>query len=82
MSDQTNYHYPRELYLEIQNNPHLLGRLTLIKAQKHFHVEVDLVFLESKKIYRHINSLYNLSEEQEAIDLAMQKLAKFLRGES
>jgi len=82
ISNPGSYHYPRELYLEIQNNPHLLGRLTLVKGESCFHVEVDLVFEESKKIYRHIASLFNQLEEQEAIDLAMQSFAKFLRGQS
>ncbi len=77
-SSQTQY--PRELYLEIQNNPHLIGRLTIIKVSLCFHVEVDLVFSESKKIYRHVTSIFNQDDEQEAVDLAIQQFSTFLKS--
>lgn len=75
--------YPREYFVPLTGHEFLLGRITLApilkEGRRFFHGDLDIVQKESKKIFSHIG-VYTLSEnEDEAIDLAMQKLSDFLR---
>jgi len=69
--------YPQDYFVKIENEEHHLGRITLNKA-KHFNVEIDIVQKESKKIFRHVDILFNIEDKTEAIDSGVQVLAKFL----
>ena len=73
--------YPKEHFVKIENEPDFLGRITVNQVFGQFNAEVDIVQEESRKIFRHVNILYNKEDEQEAIDAAMQVLARFLRNE-
>lgn len=72
--------YPAEYWVELAQLPHLLGRLTVIKIGQQFNVELDLVLKESRKIFRHLDILYNLPAFDEALDLGYQQMAKKLRA--
>lgn len=73
--------YPKEHFVRIENEPDFLGRITVNLVFGKFNAEIDIVQEESRKIFRHVNILYGKEDEQEAIDAAMQYLAKFLRNE-
>jgi hypothetical protein len=72
--------FPKEKYVPLNNHPHLVGRITLIKAQKHFVSEIDLIFKEGHKIYMHVGRYESHEEEQECWDWSIQKLSDFLKG--
>ncbi len=73
-----NEYYPQEFYIELTGNDNLLGRITVIKQQSSFSIEIDIVLKESRKIYKHIGSHFKLEDRQEAIDFGMMKLGQFL----
>lgn len=73
--------YPKEHFVRIENEPNFLGRITVNHVFGQFNAEIDIVQEESRKIFKHVNILYNKEDEQEAIDAAMQVLARFLRNE-
>ncbi|TDJ05406.1 MAG: hypothetical protein E2O68_06425 [Deltaproteobacteria bacterium] len=70
--------YPQDYFVKIENEEHHIGRITLNKA-KHFNVEIDIVQKESKKIFRHVDMLFDIKDRVEAIDSGVQVLANFLK---
>lgn len=75
-----NYLYPKEHFIEIEHQPEFIARITLNQIGDAYNSEIDILLEESRKIYFHVGDLYNISEETEALELSVQKLAKFLRG--
>ncbi|EQC43843.1 hypothetical protein [Bacteriovorax sp. Seq25_V] len=73
-----NEYYPQEFYIELTSNDNLLGRITVLKQAKSFSIEIDIVLKESRKIFKHVGSHFNLSDHQESIDFGMMKLSQFL----
>ena len=71
--------FPKEFFIRIDNNENFLGRLILNKARDNYNLEIDIVSNESKKIYQHVDILYNQMDAEEAIELGVQKLAEFLK---
>jgi len=70
--------YPQDYFIKLEQNEFQVGRLTLNLLGDQFSVEIDIVQKESKKIFRHVGILYNLSEKDEAIDAGVQHLSHFL----
>ncbi|RLA61974.1 MAG: hypothetical protein DRQ88_00695 [Epsilonproteobacteria bacterium] len=70
--------YPQDYFVKIENEEHHLGRITINRAS-HFNVEIDIVQKESKKIFQHVDMLFNIEDKTEAIDSGVQVLAKFLK---
>lgn len=70
--------YPREHFLPLENNPHLLLRVTINQLKESYSAEIDLLFLESNKIFHHIGMIYNESDPDEALYNAIQKASFFL----
>lgn len=68
----------QEKYIELENNPYLLGRLTVHEVRGLFHVEVDIIHQESHKIFKHIDIIYNQSNAHEAFLTGVQRLRIFL----
>jgi hypothetical protein len=56
--------FPQEKYIDLENNPYLLGRVTVHHVKEEFHVEVDIVY-------------HQLSAE-EAVIIGVQRLRLFL----
>jgi hypothetical protein len=81
-----NKEYPIDYFVPLTGDEFLLGRITVNKLMlakgQAFNVEIDLVQSESRKIWRHIQNLYQIPDEQEALELAMQKLSEFVRNKS
>lgn len=73
--------YPRDLYIEIENQEALLGKITLYKVKEGYNAEIAVVWKENNKIWRHIDNLYKIVDEDDAVDFAVNRLGQFLRGE-
>jgi hypothetical protein len=70
--------YPREKYIDLENNPYLLGRITVHLVKDDYHVEVDIIHKESHKIFKHVDILYRQQSAEEAFIVGIQRLKKFL----
>jgi len=70
--------YPKDFFIKLEGENFLDGRLTVNSSKKGFSVEVSLVQKESRKIHKHIDSLYYFPEEREALDQGVQCLARFI----
>ncbi len=71
-------HFPIEKYIDLENNPYLVGRISVHNVKQSFYVEVDIIHRESHKIFKHIEILYNQNSAEEAIITGVQKLRQFL----
>lgn len=72
--------YPAEYFLNFSADDYREGRITVHqKNDSNYWVEIDVVQKESRKIVMALDRLYNLSDPDEAVDLAVQKLATFVR---
>jgi hypothetical protein len=67
-----------EKYLELENNPYLLGRITVHQVKEDFHAEVDIIHKESHKIFKHVDIIYHQQSSEEAIISGIQRLRLFL----
>ncbi len=72
--------YPVEKYIELENNPYFLGRITVNQVSAQFHAEVDIIHRESHKIFKHVEMIYNENSEQEALITGVQRLRTFLEA--
>ncbi len=70
--------YPKEKYIELDNNPYLLGRITVHVVKETFHAEIDIIHRESHKIFKHVDIIYYQHSAEEAIISGVQRLRKFL----
>lgn len=70
--------FPREKYIDLENNPYLLGRITIHHVKEDFHAEVDIIHKESHKIFKHIDIIYNQHSSEEALISGVQRLRQFL----
>ncbi|MBT3585740.1 MAG: hypothetical protein HN509_12620 [Halobacteriovoraceae bacterium] len=70
--------YPKDFFIKLDSDDYRIGRLTLTKITESFNVEIDIVSKENKKIWAHIDVLYNLNDPQEALDRGVQRLSEFL----
>jgi hypothetical protein len=70
--------FPQEKYIDLENNPYLLGRVTVHHVKEDFHTEVDIIHKESHKIFKHVDILYNQYTSEEAFIAGVQRLRQFL----
>lgn len=70
--------FPLEKYIDLENNPYLLGRISVNQVKDSFHAEVDIIHRESHKIFKHVDIIYNESSPGEAIIVGVQALRQFL----
>lgn len=71
--------YPQEFFIKLGEHPYLVGRLTLNWINKKFNVEIDIVQIESKKIWSHVDILYGVDEKDECLERAVQRLSDYLK---
>lgn len=71
--------YPSEHFVPIEGQEFLLGRLTLNKAHDGLTMEIDIVQKDTRKIWRSVDRLYRLQEDDEAIYLGVQRLSDYLK---
>ncbi len=70
--------YPKDYFVRLDGENFLDGRITINWAKQGFSVEVALVQKESRKIHKHIDTMYYFTEEREAIDRGVQRFACFI----
>lgn len=70
--------FPVEKYIELENNPYLLGRITIHQVKEEFHAEVDIIHRESHKIFKHVEIVYRQYSSEEALITGVQRLRTFL----
>jgi hypothetical protein len=72
--------FPQEKYIELENNPYLLGRITLHQVKADYHAEVDIIHKESHKIFKHVDIVYQQYSAEEALIVGVQRLRQFLEA--
>jgi hypothetical protein len=70
--------YPLEKYIDLENNPYLMGRITIHQVKEEFHAEVDIIHRESHKIFKHVDVIYRQYTSDEALIVGVQRLRMFL----
>ncbi len=71
--------FPAEYFIKLDGLDYLLGRLSINKMNESYWVEIDIVTKESKKIYAHVDNLYNTADLDEAVNRSVEILAKYLK---
>ena len=69
--------YPKEHYIELENNPYLMGRISINQVKEEFIAEVDIIHKESHKIYQHVDILYFGDSPEDALISGVQRLRRF-----
>lgn len=72
--------YPQEKYIDLENNPYLLGRITIHQVKEDYHAEVDIIHRESHKIFKHVDIIYRQYSAEEALITGVQRLRQFLES--
>lgn len=70
--------FPIEKYIDLENNPYLMGRITIYQVKEDFHAEVDIIHRESHKIFKHVDIVYRQQSSEEALITGVQRLRSFL----
>ena len=70
--------FPVEKYIDLENNPYLMGRITIHHVKEDFHAEVDIIHRESHKIFKHVDIVYRQQSSEEALIVGVQRLRQFL----
>ena len=70
--------FPVEKYIDLENNPYLMGRITIHHVKEEFHAEVDVIHRESHKIFKHVDIVYRQNSSEEALIVGVQRLRNFL----
>jgi hypothetical protein len=70
--------FPYEKYIDLENNPYLMGRVTVHHVKEDYHAEVDIIHRESHKIFKHVDIVYNQYSSEEALITGVQRLRQFL----
>jgi hypothetical protein len=70
--------FPVEKYIDLENNPYLLGRITIHQVREDYHAEVDIIHKESHKIFKHVDIVYHQLSAEEALISGVQRLRRFL----
>lgn len=72
--------FPQEKYIDLENNPYLLGRITIHHVKNDFHAEVDIIHKESHKIFKHVDIVYQQYSAEEALITGVQRLRMYLES--
>lgn len=73
--------YPQDFFVNIESEQNRLGRITINLHSDAFTVEIDIVQKDSRKIWHHIDTLYKVDNRDDALQLGVQRLSQFLRGD-
>ena len=65
---------PLEKYIELENDPYYLARITVNQYKSTFHVELDIIHKETHKIYKHLGRFYDFSDMDDALETGYQRL--------
>lgn len=70
--------FPQEKYIDLDNNPYLMGRVTIYQVKEDYHAEVDIIHRESHKIFKHVDIIYHQYSAGEALIVGVHRLRLFL----
>lgn len=70
--------FPIEKYIDLENNPYLMGRICVNQVKESYHAEIDIIHRESHKIFKHVDIVYNQYSAEEALIVGVQRLRQFL----
>jgi hypothetical protein len=70
--------YPQEKYIDLENNPCLIGRVIVYHLKEDYHAEIDIIHKESHKIFKHVDIIYRQQSSEEAFTVSVQRLRQFL----
>ena len=73
------YSYPHEIFIDIENEPFFKGRIIVNKVSRGYQADIDIVSLESQRIFKHVGQVFESSDAEEAFDSAVYKLSQFLK---
>jgi len=74
--------FPKEYFVEIESDEYREGRISVNKLNDGFMAEIDIVQIETRKIWKHVKSIFGRETAHDALEDASYYLGKFLRGES
>jgi hypothetical protein len=74
--------FPKDFFVPINGEFSREGRLCVNKLDNGYCVEVDVVFIESKKIWFHVGAWYGLEDLHAAIEMGNRKLSFFLQNKN
>lgn len=74
--------YPAEFYFPFDSEPFHLGRVTINQLNSSYTAEIDIVMKESKKIFHHVDILYQFDDPRDALERATQRLSSFLKKQN
>jgi hypothetical protein len=77
-----NKEYPKDYFVRLEDDEFREGRISVNKSGTEYMAEIDIVQKESRKIWRHVKSIYSRPTEHDALEDASYLLGKYLRGES
>jgi hypothetical protein len=70
--------FPQDLFIKIENEEYRIGRITINSISGKFNAEIDIVQKESKKIWQHIDILYNYTDMDDLIAASVQCFSNYL----
>lgn len=67
--------FPSEHLIELKKlSPYLVGRVTIYQNRELFDTEIDIILMETGKIYKHIGQVFSESSAKDAFDMSYRKL--------
>ncbi len=72
--------YPKEYIFPLEGEDHILAQVAVSPLKDKFLAEVQLVQKESRKIIKHLGSIYDAESEEEALDQGVSLLGTYLRS--
>ena len=67
--------YPIEHLIELKKlSPYLVGRVTIYQNRDVYDSEIDIILMETGKIYKHIGQVFSESSAKDAFDMSYRKL--------
>ncbi|MCK5884589.1 MAG: hypothetical protein KAG61_12935 [Bacteriovoracaceae bacterium] len=76
-----NEQYPQDFFIKINSDEYREGRITINKMDDKYSSEIDIVQIETKKIWHHVGSFYNFADAtcaNDVLETSIQRLANFL----
>ncbi len=74
--------FPAEYFIKLDGQDFLLGRLSINKMNNSYWVEIDIVTKDSKKIFAHVDNLYNTVDLDEAVNRSVEILAQYVKSKN
>ncbi len=70
--------YPAEHWVELKGDPFYRGRIVIYPVSERFHLDVDIVYKDSPKIFCHIGTFLGNEDERESLWQGIRELENFI----